>query len=91
MQTDATTPNSVAQTMLGVVASVVCKRMQQLPTVLRKQCWELLRPWCANGRNNSQQCCANNDGSCCVRGVQTDATTPNKFGTCSASWEEYNP
>ena len=48
----------------------------------------------ANGRNNSQHCCANNVGSCCVRvgsGVQTDATTPNKFGTCSASWEEYNP
>ena len=38
----------------------------------------------ANGRNNSQRCCANNVGSCCVRvgsGVQTDATTPNKFGT----------
>ena len=48
----------------------------------------------ANGRNNSQHCCANNVGSCCVRvgsGVQTDALTPNKFGTCSASWEEYNP
>ena len=33
----------------------------------------------ANGRNNSQHCCANNAGSCCVRvgsGVQTDATTP---------------
>ena len=24
-------------------------------------------------------------------GVQTDATTPNKFGTGSASWEDYNP
>ena len=49
---------------------------------------------CANGRNNSQHCCANSVGSCCVRvgtGVQTDATTPNKFGTCSASWEGYNP
>ena len=48
----------------------------------------------ANARYNSQHCCANNVGSCCVRvgsGVQTDATTPNKFGTCSASWEEYNP
>ena len=48
----------------------------------------------ANGRNNSQHCCADNVGSCWVRvssGVQTDATTPNKFGTCSASWEEYNP
>ena len=32
----------------------------------------------ANGRNNSQHCCANNVGSCCVHvgsGVQTDATT----------------
>ena len=48
----------------------------------------------ANGRNNSQHCCANNVGSCCVHvgsGVQKDATTPNKFGTFSASWEEYNP
>ena len=48
----------------------------------------------ANGRNNSQHCCANNVGSCCVRvgsGVQTDATTPNNVGTCSASWEGYNP
>ena len=57
-----------------------CKRTQQLPTLLRQQCWELLRAcwqWCANGRNNSQQCCANNVGSCSVRvgsGVQTDAT-----------------
>ena len=40
----------------------------------------------ANGRNNV--------GSCCVRvgsGVQTDATTSNNVGTCSASWEGYNP
>ena len=37
LQTDATTPNIVGPTMLGVVASVlavVCKRMQQLPTIL---------------------------------------------------------
>ena len=37
VQTDATTPNIVAATMLGVVAcvlAVVCKRMQQLPTML---------------------------------------------------------
>ena len=37
MQTDATTPNIVAPTMLGVVASmlaVVCEQMQQLPTLL---------------------------------------------------------
>ena len=24
-------------------------------------------------------------------GEQTDATTPNNVGTCSASWERYNP
>ena len=37
MQTDATTPNIVAPTMLGVAASVlavVFKRLQQLPTML---------------------------------------------------------
>ena len=48
----------------------------------------------ANGRNNSQHCWRNNVGSCCVRvgsGVQTDATTSNNVGTCSASWEGYNP
>ena len=48
----------------------------------------------ANGRNNSQHCWPNNFGSCCVRvgsGVQTDATSPNNIGTCSASWEGYNP
>ena len=36
-----------------------CKRTQQLPTLLRKQCWEFLRAcwqWFANGCNNSQQC-----------------------------------
>ena len=48
----------------------------------------------ANRRNNSQHCRRNNVGSCCVRvgsGLQTDATTPNNVGTCSASWEGYNP
>ena len=39
----------------------------------------------ANGRNNSQHCCV-----CVGSGVQTDATTPNNVGTCSASWEGYN-
>ena len=37
VQTGTTTPNTVAPTMLGVVAcvlAVVCKRMQQLPTML---------------------------------------------------------
>ena len=48
----------------------------------------------ANGRNNSQHCWANNSGSCYVRvgsSVQTDATTSNNAGTCSATWEGYNP
>ena len=48
----------------------------------------------ANGRNNSQHCCANNVESCYVHvgsGVQTDATTPNNVGSCTASWEGYNP
>ena len=48
----------------------------------------------ANGRNNSQHCCANSVESCCVyvdSGVQTDVTTPNNVETCSASWEGYNP
>ena len=47
----------------------------------------------ANGRNNSKHCWRNNVGSCCVcagRGVQTDKTTPNNVGTCSASREGYN-
>ena len=37
MQTDATTPTNVKPTMLGVVVfalALVCKRMQQLPTML---------------------------------------------------------
>ena len=40
-------------------AQAACKRTQQLPTLLRQQCWELLHAcwqWCANGCNNSQQC-----------------------------------
>ena len=47
-----------------------CKRTQQLPTLLRQQCWELLRAcWqlSANERINSQHCWRNNVGSCCVR------------------------
>ena len=40
----------------------------------------------ANGRNNSQDCSANNVGSCYVRvgsGVLTDAIIPNIVWTCS--------
>ena len=36
-----------------------CKRTQQLPTLLRQRCWELLRAcwqWYANVCNNYQQC-----------------------------------
>ena len=35
-----------------------------------QHCWELLHPFahhCPQARNNSQHCCANNVGSCCVR------------------------
>ena len=48
----------------------------------------------AKRRNNSQHYWPNNVASCCVRvgsGVQTDVTTPNNFGTCSASWKGHNP
>ena len=61
--------------------------MQQLPTWLGQQWWELLRKcwqWWANGCNNSQHGWDNNGGSCCVSagsGGQTDATTPNMVGT----------
>ena len=41
----------------------------------------------AKERNNSQHCLTNNVGSA----VQTDATTANNVGTCSALWEGYNP
>ena len=47
-----------------------CKRTQQLPTLLRQQCWELFRAcwqWCANGCNNSQQCW---DQQCIVGRIQ---------------------
>ena len=70
--TDATTPNIVGATMLGVVASVCTPqptRTQQLPTLLVQQCWELLHPFAhhnQHGRNNSQHCWCNNVGSCCA-------------------------
>ena len=47
-----------------------CKRAQQLPTLFRQKCWELLRAcwrWCANGCNNSQQVW---DLQCIVRRIQ---------------------
>ena len=107
VQTDPTTPNDVgsccvrlhgAKCLTGVklcattltpnnTQQQICVRVYMRPFLLGFR----LR---ANGRNNSQHCCANNVGSCCVRvasGMQTYVTTPNKFGTCSESWEEYNP
>ena len=79
----------------------VCKRTQHVTSNNVGSCWRtVLRSLArglrlhANGRNNSQNCCANNVGSCCVRvgnGVQKDATTPKNVGTYSASWEGYNP
>ena len=44
--------------------------VQQLPTLLRQQCWKLLRKcwqWSANGCNNSQQWC---DLQCIVGRIQ---------------------
>ena len=49
----------------------MCKRGQQLPTLLAQQCWELLRTcwqWCANGCNNSQQVW---DLQCILRRMQS--------------------
>ena len=60
-------------TLWGVVASVCTPlptRTQQLPTLLRQQCWELLRAywqWYANVCNNSQQCW---DLQCIVGSIQ---------------------
>ena len=96
MQRDATTPNIVGSAIFGIVVSmlaVVCKGMQQLPTLLGRQCLELLYlcwQWYAKGCNNSQHCWVSNVWNYCVHagsGVQRDATTPNSIWTCSASWK----
>ena len=45
--------------LIPALSKAACKRTQQLPALLRQQCWELLRTcwqWCANGCNNSRQC-----------------------------------
>ena len=55
---------------LAARIKAACKRKQQLPTLLRQQCWKLLRAgwqWYANGCNNSQQCC---DLQCIVGRIQ---------------------
>ena len=74
MQTDATIPNIVGATMLGIVAcllAVVCKRMQQLPTMhwvcKRTQhvtsnnvgsCWPtMLRPFARGLKDVTSKCC----------------------------------
>ena len=81
VQTDATTPNIVGSTMLGVVASVlavVCKRMQQLPTTLgaavhrgKDTTHKTLETMC-HARTWPQQCwksfsCANGSNSVALR------------------------
>ena len=71
--TQATTPNIVGATTLGVVAPVCTPlptRKQQLPTLLAQQRWELLHPFahhCQHASNNSQHCWRNNVESCCAR------------------------
>ena len=87
VQTHTTTPNIVGATMLGVVAcvlAVVCKRMQQLPTMLgpvehrgRIQPISLCKP-CVMSVSGS-----NNVG----RAVQTD---PTLFRYASAITEKRN-
>ena len=75
VQTDATAPNIVAPTMLGVVAVRVGSGVQTDAT-------------------NPNIVAPTMLGVVAVRvgsGVQTDATAPNNVGTCSASWEGYNP
>ena len=56
--------------LIREIPKTACKRTQQLPTLLRQQCWGLLRAcwqrW-ANGCNNSQLC---SDLQCIVGRVQ---------------------
>ena len=50
---------SVELNISYLAVKAVCKRTQQLPTLLRQQYWELLYAcwqWSANECNNSQQC-----------------------------------
>ena len=66
MHTDATTPKIVAPTMLGAVAfvlAVVCKRIQQLPTLLgpivhpgKDTTHKSLKTMCNNECSWPQQC-----------------------------------
>ena len=61
-----------------------CKRIQQLPTLLRQQRWELLRScwqWSANGCNNSQHWCAYNVGSYCVRVLEEECKRMQQLST----------
>ena len=65
----------VLKSLLGILRQWSREKFALLPLRLRE-----------NGRNNSQHCCVRVSS-----GLQTDATTPNNVGTCSASWEGYNP
>ena len=72
----------------------IVRLLKVVSTVQPYSLHDMLKFWLRFMRLNSQHCWANNVESCCVSvgsGVQTDATTPNNVGTCSASWEGYNP
>ena len=61
------------------------KKSVGLPTKPKKIPWSNFRAFIIYRKLKLHD--TKNNGS----GVQTDATTPNNVGTCSASWEEYNP
>ena len=49
---------SLVSVFIYSLFKATCKWTQQLPTLLRQQCWDLLSAcweWCANGYYNSQQ------------------------------------
>ena len=68
---------------MNCARTAACKRTQQLPTLLRKQCWELLRAYwqrCANGCNNSKQCW---DLQCIVGRIQPISVCKPCATTCN--------
>ena len=83
--------NSVCLILDMVSLTFVClntrangRNIVSLLTGLRsRRNWESLRPFahhCEHGNNNSQHCCPNNAGSCCVRlHVVGVSVLPNKF------------
>ena len=80
---------SLVSVFIYSLFKATCKWTQQLPTLLRQQCWDLLSAcweWCANGYYNSQQCW---DLQCIVGRIQPislckpcimSVRGPNNFG-----------